>query len=130
MSFSSRTRLRGYSLVEVLIGMVVLMIAIMSAYMLIFNTTKVLAHNHRVTVASSLAEYKLEELRNTPYAEILSSEEDEVIDSQNGEGGPYTRSWVVADDTPIENLKTVTVTVSWPEWEQTAVYNLAGVIGE
>ena len=121
---------RGYSLVEVLIGMVVLMIAIMSAYMLIFNTTKVLAHNHRVTIASSLAEYKMEELRNTPYDLIEGSEEDEVIDSQNGEGGPYTRSWVVTNDTPIENLKTVMVTVTWTEWEETEAYNLAGVIGE
>ena len=120
---------RGYSLVEVMIGMTVLMIAIAGAFYMSFN----LARQHQtiqyLATASNLAEYKLEELRNANFDEILSGNDGGTLDDLGQSPGRYTRSWSVVDDTPTAGLKTVTVTVNWDQWGVTRQYQLAGVIG-
>ena len=119
----------GFSLVEVLIGMTVLMIAIAGAFYLSIN----LARQHQgvqyLAAAASLAEYKLEELRNAEFADITSGADDSTLDDLGQSPGLYTRAWAVVDDTPADGLKTVTVTVSWDQWGVTREYKLAGVIG-
>lgn len=119
----------GYSLVEVLIGMMILSIAIGSAFSLSVNINRTMLNNQRVTAASNLADYKLEELRNMPYIQIQTGSDPGTLDGYGSSPGRFTRSWAVATDTPIAGLKSVTVTVTWQQWSDTRTYSMTGVIG-
>jgi Tfp pilus assembly protein PilV len=131
LKFCSRLRLRprGFSLVDVLIGMVVLAIALMSAFLLSIETSRLTSQNMHLSAATALAEFKLEELRNTNFASIVTGSDSGTIDEQGNPGGIFSRAWTVADNLPVTGLKTVAVTVSWTQWAQTRTYVLSGVIG-
>jgi type II secretory pathway pseudopilin PulG len=122
-------RSRGYSLVDVLIGIAILGIALSSAFTLSITTSRVTSQTRNLSAATALAEFKLEELRNTDYVSIVSGADASAMDALGDAGGAYTRSWVVGENTPATGLKTVAVTVSWPQWGETRAYTLTGVIG-
>jgi hypothetical protein len=70
------------------------------------------------TAALSLAEEKMEDLLGKSYtdAELTSGNNPDLnnpIDETGQAGGIYTRTWIVTDNTPITDTKTVTVSVSW-----------------
>ena len=119
----------GYSLIEVLIGMMILSIAIGSAFSLSVSVNRTMLTNQRITAASNLAEYKLEELRNLPYIGIIDGADTGTLDAYGVSPGRFTRSWTVATDTPETGLKSVTVTVTWPQWSDTRSYSMTAVIG-
>jgi prepilin-type N-terminal cleavage/methylation domain-containing protein len=121
---------RGFSLVEVLIGMAILAIALGSAFTLSYTTARVTQRNQNLAAAASLAEFKLEELRNATYASVASGEDPQLISSLGVAGGIFDRSWVVTDNTPATGLKSIAVTVSWAQWDDTQSYTLDGVIGQ
>jgi prepilin-type N-terminal cleavage/methylation domain-containing protein len=121
---------RGYSLIELLIGMTILIIALSSAFVLTINTTRINARNRSVATAANLAEYKLEELRNADPVALVSGSDTGLLDSQGvaSEDGKFSRSWAIAADTPETGLYTVVVTVSWAQLGGTETYTLSGVI--
>ena len=119
----------GYSLIEVLIGMMILSIAIGSAFSLSVHINRTMLSNQQVTAASNLCEYKLEELRNMPYVSIQSGNDAGTIDTYGNSPGIFSRSWEVATDAPDTGLKTVTVVVTWSQWNSERTYDMAGVIG-
>ena len=119
----------GYSLIEVLIGMMILSIAIGSAFSLSVQVNRTMLSNQRVTAASNLCEYKLEELRNIQYDLILTDSDSGTMDAFGNSPGGFSRSWVVATDSPETGLKTITVVVSWSQWNVTRTYSMTGVIG-
>ena len=110
---SGRTRRRGYSLIDVLVGVVILSIAMSSAMVLSYNNARNVSRNQNLAAASLLAQSKLEELRNLDYAAVVSGDDGGTIDSQGVAGGNYTRTWTVTDNSPSSGLKTVLVQVSW-----------------
>jgi prepilin-type N-terminal cleavage/methylation domain-containing protein len=125
----------GYNLLEVLIGMVVLAIGLASAFALSVANARLVEQNQNLAAASNLAEYKLEELRNTDFDSIVDGSDGYTINSQgqyDGEG-IFTRAWTVASGAPSlasSDLKTVVVAVSWSQWGETRTYTLTGVIGQ
>ena len=120
---------QGFSLVDVMIGMAVLAIAIASAYEASIQSSRITATNRNLTAAVSLAESKIEELRNAPFSTVVNGADENAFDSMGVSGGIYTRSWTVADNTPEPNLKTVTVRVQWQQWGDTPrSYTLTSVI--
>lgn len=119
----------GYSLIEVLIGIMILSIAIGSAFSLSVQVNRTMLSNQRVTAASNLCEYKLEELRNIQYDLILTDSDAGTIDAYGNSPGRFSRSWVVSTDTPETGLKTITVVVSWSQWSDSRSYSMTGVIG-
>lgn len=127
-SWRSR-KYRGYSLVDVLIGIAVLGIALSSAFTLSISTSRVTAQTRNLSAATALAEFKLEELRNADFDSIITGNDTGTMDALGDPGGIYSRTWVVGDNTPATGLKTVAVTVSWPQWGETRTYTLTGVIG-
>ncbi len=124
-----RRKFRGYSLVDVLIGVAILGIALSSAFTLSITTSRVTSQTRNLSAATALAEFKLEELRNTDFDAIATGSDASAMDALGDAGGAYSRSWVVGDNTPATGLKTVAVTVSWPQWGETRTYTLTGVIG-
>ena len=96
----------GYTMVEVLIGMALLLIGLLAVAQMQIMTTITNASANQKTTAITLAQDQLEILRTRPYANI---ETPPLSDTS----GIYTRSWVVENNTPATNMKRVTVTVSW-----------------
>lgn len=129
-SFFTRRRRRGFSLIEMLIGLVLLAIGLGAMAALSIQISNIMSRNQNYSAACNLAEQKLEELRNDTYANIVEGEDVEAIDSAGGDEGQaiYTRSWTVDTDEPAANMKTVTVTVSWEQWGETHAYEIKGVI--
>ena len=99
---------RGFTLMEVMIALVILSIGLLGLAGLQVMAIKGNSFGQQMTVASTMAQNQLEALRES--AGSLSTGNDTVTD-QNGI--TYTRSWVVAADTPQVDMDTVDITVSW-----------------
>jgi len=108
----------GFTLLEVLIAISILTVGLLGvAQMQIMGITGNYFSGN-TTGALSLAEEKMEDLLGKSYtdAELTNGNHPDAnnpIDEIGQAGGIYTRIWVVADNTPIVDTKTVTVNVSW-----------------
>jgi prepilin-type N-terminal cleavage/methylation domain-containing protein len=123
----------GYNLLEVLIGMVVLAIALASAFAMSVANARLVERNQNLAAAVNLAEAKLEELRNLPFASVVDGSDDGTINAQGDPDGIFSRAWTVATGVPgfaSNELKTVVVAVQWNQWGETRTYSLTGVIGQ
>ena len=120
----------GFSLIDVLMGMVLLTIALASTYQLTFDTSRLMQRNQYLAAATTLAEYKLEELRNTDYAAVVTGSDEGALNAMGEAGGPFTRAWTVQAETPAAGLKTVVVAVSWSQFDATQTFTLTGVVGQ
>lgn len=118
----------GFSLVEVLMGFLVLSIAMASAVQLSFTLARITQRNHYLNGAVSLAETKLEELRNAVFEEVVTDADVGQLAEDGQAGETYTRSWVVTDDTPVAGLKYVQINVQWAQGGGTESYELCGVV--
>jgi prepilin-type N-terminal cleavage/methylation domain-containing protein len=132
----------GFTVVELLVAVVVMSIAfagLATMEIACINGTSI-ANN--VTTGITLAQDKMEELKSlhiddpelddnnpsnnvdlragvqdfTVQGAIPTADDghrDVNIDSDGNPGGMYTRSWNIAEDTPIEGEKTIVVVVTW-----------------
>lgn len=120
----------GFSLHETLIAMALISIGILG---LAINTSGVIQGNHRsgtLTVASNLAQDKIEELRARATLAILNNCSGSTVTLEPAEmkitsigapGGIYDRCWTVQDSVLGVGLKQVDVTVSWTDYGQRSV---------
>ncbi len=101
---------RGYSLIELLIAITILAVGLLAVAGL--QTTAIKGNVHAITIteATSLAEDRIEAIRNMDYADIYVPNPHTEA---NVDGSIYTRETVVEVDTPLPDLKRVTVTVRW-----------------
>lgn len=107
----SRLRdVRGFTLLEVMITMVILAIGLLGLAGLQIMAIKGNSFGQQTTLASTLAQNKLEEMRETTYVSVANGN-DTYSDQVNGV--TYTRQWIVQDDIPQADMKTVRVQVSW-----------------
>jgi len=111
MSFLKRSK--GFSLIEVLIALVILAISLLALAGLMVTTTKNNSSGAHVTEAATFAQDKLEELKVTPWANIVTGS-DTVGGPLISTGISYARSWTVATD-GTGNVKTITITISWTD---------------
>ncbi len=101
---------RGFTLIELLI-----VVAFFSAgavtLLQVFSTSLYGgAENENTLVATALAQEKMEEIRNEPYASVLPESRAQVPNYTF-----FDRQVVVDDNTPASNMKRVTVNVYWNE---------------
>ena len=97
---------RGFTLVEVLVAILILSIGLLAMVGMIGVAIQASAFSSKMSLATRSAQEKLEEIKSTPYANVTAGSEAEDADG-------LTRSWTVADDTPIVNTKTIQATVTW-----------------
>jgi prepilin-type N-terminal cleavage/methylation domain-containing protein len=95
----------GFTLVEVMIAMAIFVIGFLAVGSMQIAAIKGNGGAREATEAATLATKQLESLITLPYDSITA-------------GGPVTQgayniSWDVANDTPLPNVKTITVTVNW-----------------
>ena len=98
---------KGFTLIEVLVAMVILSVGLLGTAALItgiINGNKV---SNRITTATVLAQDKMEEIKSVGYSNAVS-ETRAFLPSPDDK---YERT--VVCDSPVANMKTVTVTVYW-----------------
>ena len=107
-SFSNR----GFTLIEIVIAIFLIITALLGLTSTTVIAIKGNSFSNMMTTATTLAQDKMEELKNKSYTDIAS-------------GGPeivqtiYTRSWTVTAGSPAPNIKTIDITVTWP-WQGTS----------
>lgn len=107
---------KGFSLIEALVAMVILGIALLALAGLMVSTTKNNSFGGHMTEAATFAQDKLEELRVTPWDNIISA--NDPVPPTGPTGISYARSWVVSTlpnplPPPADLQKAITITVSW-----------------
>lgn len=127
---------KGLTLIEVLVTMVVLAVGLLAMAQLQVSAINGNVASNNLTVASTLAHDKLEELKglaldqpaladtdssnntslSNPVSDALDHQDaNNPIDSGGGTTGArsYTRVWNVANNSPLSGSKTVAVAVLW-----------------
>lgn len=100
---------KGFTLIEVLVGMVIFAISSLAVTSLMANHSQLVSLNSQSSEAIALAQDKLEDLRTMNFTNLVSNSAPPV----NKKGIAYTTSWTVQQNTPAANMTTLTVTVAW-----------------
>jgi type IV pilus assembly protein PilV len=114
---------KGFTLLEFLIAVMVLSVGLLgmaslTGAMINFNRT---AYNS--TKAVTLAEEKMEELRNLNYQSLTS------LSSSYDSDSIFTRTWTLTADDPDDNMTTIEVTVTWSWKGSSKSLSLKSIVG-
>jgi type IV pilus assembly protein PilV len=101
----------GFTLIEIMITLVILSIGLTSLAGLQVSAIKGNTFSKRMTAAVSIANEKLEQMKDTDYANILSESSTQITRSNMR----FTRQITVTNNSPLANTKTVNVTVTWSD---------------
>ena len=97
----------GFTLIEVLIAIVILSVSLLALAALMATTTQNTSFGGHITEAITLAQDRLEELRVTQWANIVTGTDTRTVGIS---GIVYTRNWNVVVN---GNVRTITITISW-----------------
>lgn len=97
---------RGFTLVEIMIAIFILSFALLVMAQMQIMAIRGNAFANKTTTAVTRAQDMIEQLKGLSYNLVVSGSDS---------SGVYTRTWTVQDDTPANDLKTVTVNVSWQD---------------
>jgi len=100
---------KGFTLIEVLVAMVILSIGLLGTAALITGIIRGNQVSNRITVATTLAQDKMEDIKSFSYSNAVS-ETRAFLPFPDDQ---YERQVTVVDDSPAADMKTVTVTVYW-----------------
>ncbi len=103
---------RGFTLIEIVIAVFLIVTALVGLTSTTVIAIKGNSFSKMMTTATTLAQDKMEVLKNRSFANI-SSGGPEIVQTS------YTRSWAVTDGSPTANIKTIGVTVAW-SWQGTS----------
>lgn len=111
---SDRKGERGFTLIEVLIALLVLMVGMAGILSLQLTSMKATAFSRHATEASSLAEDKVEDLRTVPLSSPRFASGTDLVDSRGvaDAEGLYARTWTI---TPGADTTIINVSVAWTE---------------
>jgi type IV pilus assembly protein PilV len=112
------TRQAGFTLIEVMIALVILATGLLALMTMQIVSIKANAFSSEMTYAGMLAQSRLEQLRNTAYADIAPTGATPITDviipaDATTKGTSYTVLRRVDDNTPATDMKTITLTVNW-----------------
>ncbi len=103
---------KGFTLLECMVAMLILAVGLLGMAKLQYNTINGNAYSKQATIATTLVQSKLEDLKMQKLASLASGNDTAV---QNGI--TYQRSWAV---TGSSDTRTVTVTVRFGDKVRTA----------
>ena len=107
---------QGFSLIELMIAIAILSIGLLGLAGLQGTAINGNIHGNSISRATALAQDTIEEIRNTPYDDINDTNFP-VLETGVG-GSMFDRAVSIEGDTPLNELKRITVTVSWRKMRQ------------
>lgn len=114
---------KGFSLMEILAAIIFILIALFAIMTLVVIVIKGNAQSNNITVATTIAQDKIEDMVRQGYANITDNNgTDTTYDNTD-----YCYYIDVEADTPTTNVKTVTVDVYWSvKWPDAEHQNWPG----
>jgi prepilin-type N-terminal cleavage/methylation domain-containing protein len=103
---------KGVSLVEIMVALAIFGIGVVAAIRTLPESNAKTTRGRNVTISVNLAQEKLEELMGLSFSDA-DLDPGTHSDPGNPLRGVYNRSWVVTDATPIDEMKMVSVSVSY-----------------
>jgi type IV pilus assembly protein PilV len=107
---------RGFTLIEVLVAILFLVIGLLGLLSLTTTVIKGNAFSKMTTMATTLAKAKLEDVKSQSYTDVATSTDYATSSgtvSGSSSGALYTRTCTVTGDSPAANMKTISVQVTW-----------------
>jgi type IV pilus assembly protein PilV len=101
----------GFSFIDLMLALVVLTIGVLAMMDLQVIATRSNASSQGTETALTIAESKMEQIKDQVFTSIVSEAPTPVTMSNI----TFTRQVTVTNDTPIAGSKTVTVTVTWSD---------------
>ena len=114
----------GFTLIEIMIALVVLSIGLIALAGLQMSAMRGNTLSKRMTTAVSIANARIEQIKNMPYANIQSESSTQITESNM----TFTRQVTVSNDIPVANTKTVNVTVTWKNGAKSHTVPISTVI--
>ncbi len=111
----------GFTLVEVMVAMTVLAVGLLAISGMVPTAYTNISASGVDTRALGLAQERLDQLRIEPWTSLA------LTAGPHADAAPaagYTRSYVVEDNTPMNEIKRVTVTVTGPRGRQVVLRTL------
>jgi prepilin-type N-terminal cleavage/methylation domain-containing protein len=103
---------KGVGLIEIVIAMLIFALGVTAAMRTLPESNRATMRAQNMTEATNLAQERIETLMGSPFSDPDLTAGDHV-DPQNPVERIYTRTWTVADNTPISGMKRLAVTVSY-----------------
>jgi type IV pilus assembly protein PilV len=123
----------GFTVIEVMIAITILAIGLLGIASMQMNAIRGNSLSDNITCALALAEDKMEALMGLDYYDpaledilfenndnltgisegLVDKQEPRIDEAGKQNAGHFRRIWNIADDTPIEDNKTLTVIVLW-----------------
>ena len=113
---------RGFNLTEVLVAMVILSIGMVAVASLIIGIIRGNQVSRDVSIATTLAQDKIEAIIQQGYGGISTADATETEDYNSiADYSRFKRVTVIKVGTPSDRMKTVTVSVYWATGTQPVV---------
>lgn len=109
---------KGFSLVEFMIAISILAIGLLAVAGLQSTAIRGNLLSKGTTSAILLAEKKMEEFKNTPFASLTNGtfqDPSNPLTDIGGSGGRFNRSWTISTYSGSANMKQITITITWTE---------------
>lgn len=104
----------GFTLIEVLIAALIIVFGLLSMGTFLGSLVNKNANNERRTMATSIAEQKIEDLRNQMLQNDLTGADNSLSPHQTitTPAGPFVLSWSIVEDA-VGETDQVTATADW-----------------
>jgi len=104
---------KGASVVEIMVALVIFGVGLVAAARVLPESSAKTTRSRNKTIAVNIAQEKIEELMSDGYqhADLAAGNHD---DPDNPVSGHYNRTWTVTDDTPVVDMKMISVSVTFP----------------
>jgi len=103
---------RGIGLIEIVIAILIFSVGIIAALRVLPVSNVSTVRSRNITIATDLAQGKIEELMNTPFNSSALTQGTH-IDPLNPLNHIFSRKWTIVDGVPTTGMKRVDVTVSF-----------------
>ena len=114
----------GFTLIEVMIALVLLMVAMLAVGTMQITAIRGNAFGKEMQMAVVVGREVLERAMSAPYNNVVTGNvtglpafdmQENVTPDPANPGFQYTRTWNVTNNTPFVNAATVTTTVTWDD---------------
>jgi len=100
---------KGFSLIEILVAITILSVGLLGTAALISGIIRGNQASNKVTTATTLSQDKMENIKRLGYSNAASETKAFLSSPYSA----YEREVTVVDNSPANNMKTVTVEVYW-----------------